>query len=40
MGTNVAMIDKHYRHVDMSQIGGEIAKKSVGKKPKSDSDQA
>ncbi len=40
MGTSVAMIDKHYGHVDMSQIGGEIAKKSVGKQSKPDNDQA
>ena len=31
MGTSVAMIDKHYGHVEVSEIGGEIAKKSVGK---------
>ena len=30
MGTSVAMIDKHYGHVELSEIGGEIAKKSVG----------
>jgi hypothetical protein len=40
MGTSVAMIDKHYGHVDMSQIGGDIAKKSVGKRSTADSDQA
>ena len=27
MGTSVAMIDKHYGHVEVSEIGGEIAKK-------------
>jgi len=38
IGTSVAMIDKHYGHVDMSQIGGDIAKKSVGKRSKADTD--
>ncbi len=27
MGTSVAMIDKHYGHVEVSEIVGEIAKK-------------
>ncbi len=40
MGTSVAMIDKHYGHVEVSEIGGEIAKKSVGKKSTANTDQA
>jgi hypothetical protein len=40
MGTSVAMIDKHYGHVDMSQIGGDIAKKSVGKMSRADGGKA
>ncbi len=39
MGTSVAMIDKHYGHVEVSEIGGEIAKKSVGKQSTANSDQ-
>ena len=40
MGTSVAMIDKHYGHVEVSEIGGEIAKKSVGKMSRADGGQA
>ena len=40
MGTSVAMIDKHYGHVEVSEIGGEIAKKSVGKMSRADGSKA